>query len=177
MKDLVILVDENDNPLGNIVKAEAHLKGLLHRAFSIFIFNGEGKLLLQKRAQTKYHSGGLWTNTCCGHPSPGEIISDAANRRLYEEMKIKTRLSSVCSFKYKADLNNGLIEHEIDHVFYGLTDQVSEPDPLEAEDWKYIDPINLVSDINKQPEIYTAWLKICIDRKIFDELIKRIFRS
>ena len=177
MKDLVILVDENDNPLGNIVKAEAHLKGLLHRAFSIFIFNGEGKLLLQKRAQTKYHSGGLWTNTCCGHPSPGEIISDAANRRLYEEMKIKTPLSSVCSFKYKADLNNGLIEHEIDHVFYGLTDQVPEPDPLEAEDWKYIDPINLVSDINKQPEIYTAWLKICIDRKIFDELIKRIFRS
>ena len=120
--DKVILVDKNDNQVGLMPKLEAHEKGLLHRAFSVFIFNNEYKLLLQKRATSKYHSGGLWTNTCCSHPREGEDISEAANRRLFEEMGIKTSLRKVYDFIYKAELDNGLTENEFDHVFYGVYD-------------------------------------------------------
>ena len=118
-KESVILVDEKDNQVGLMPKLEAHQKGLLHRAFSVFIFNSDYELLLQKRAFSKYHSGGLWTNTCCSHPRDGEDTIDAANRRLYEEMGIETSLRKVFDFIYKAELDNNLTENEFDHVFYG----------------------------------------------------------
>ena len=121
-EEKVILVDKNDNQVGLMPKLEAHEKGLLHRAFSIFIFNSRYELLLQKRASSKYHSGGLWTNTCCSHPREGEDTLDAANRRLDEEMGIKTSLRKVYDFIYKAELDNQLTEHEFDHVFYGVCD-------------------------------------------------------
>ena len=117
-KEKVILVDENDTQVGLMPKLEAHQKGLLHRAFSVFIFNSNHQLLLQKRAVSKYHSGGLWTNTCCSHPREGEETINAANRRLIEEMGIKTNLRKVFDFIYKAELDNELIENEFDHVFY-----------------------------------------------------------
>ena len=120
LEEKVILVDKNDNQVGLMPKLEAHEKGILHRAFSVFIFNNKYQLLLQKRASSKYHSGGLWTNTCCSHPREDEDILDAANRRLDEEMGIKTSLRKVYDFIYEAKLDNNLIEHEFDHVFYGL---------------------------------------------------------
>ena len=174
MDEMIILVDENDKTIGTIGKLEAHLKGLLHRAISVFIFNDKGELLLQKRAKNKYHSGGLWTNTCCSHPRPEENTMHAATRRLEEEMKIMTPLKFLRSFQYKSFLDNGLIENEIDHVFYGNSNQLPDPDPLEVSDWKYINPDELMLDINKRPELYTSWLKICIDRNIFNEIINQI---
>ena len=122
IEEQVILVDKDDKQVGLMSKLEAHEKGVLHRAFSIFIFNSKYELLLQKRASSKYHSGGLWTNTCCSHPREGEDTLDAANRRLNEEMGIKTSLRKVYDFIYKAELDNQLTEHEFDHVFYGVFD-------------------------------------------------------
>ena len=135
----VILVDKNDKQVGLMPKLEAHKKGVLHRAFSIFIFNSKYELLLQKRASSKYHSGGLWTNTCCSHPREGEDILDAANRRLDEEMGIKTSLRKVYDFIYKAELDNQLTEHEFDHVFYGVFDNDPILNKNEAEDFKWVD--------------------------------------
>ena len=143
----VILVDEKDNQVGLMPKLEAHQKGLLHRAFSVFIFNSDYKLLLQKRASSKYHSGGLWTNTCCSHPRDGEDIIDAANRRLNEEMGIKTSLRKVFDFIYTAELDNNLIENEFDHVFYGVYDTDPILNKEEAEDYKWIDMETLKNDI------------------------------
>ena len=161
--DDVILVDKEDNQVGLMQKLEAHQKGLLHRAFSVFIFNSEYKLLLQKRAISKYHSGGLWTNTCCSHPREGEDIIDAANRRLSEEMGIKTSLRKVFEFTYRAELDNNLIENEFDHVLYG----VYEHDPIlnkeEAEDFKWVDMETLKSDISANSDKYTVWFKIAFD--------------
>ena len=171
LNDLLILVDQNDQSIGTADKQEVHSKGLLHRAFSIFIFNKNGELLLQRRALSKYHSGGLWSNTCCGHPLHEESTADAASRRLNEEMNLKTELKYSCSFQYKTTFENGLIENEIDHVFYGVTDQLPELNPYEAIEWKYIVPAALVEDVNKNPDRYTYWLKICIDQKVFDKLI------
>lgn len=172
MVEKIILVDENDNAIGTIDKLEAHLNGFLHRAISVFIFNDKGELLLQKRADNKYHSAGLWTNTCCSHPSPGESTLNAAIRRLDQEMKILTPLNFLCSFQYKSIFSNGLIENEIDHIFFGISNQLPNPDPQEASDWRYIKPDQLITDIEKSPDLYTSWLKICIDRKIFDDLVK-----
>ena len=138
-EEKVILVDKNDNQVGLMPKLEAHEKGLLHRAFSIFIFNSKYELLLQKRASSKYHSGGLWTNTCCSHPREGEDTLDAANRRLDEEMGIKTSLRKVYDFIYKAELDNQLTEHEFDHVFYGVFDNDPILNKDEAEDFKWVD--------------------------------------
>lgn len=162
-EDNVILVDENDNQVGLMPKLEAHQKGLLHRAFSVFIFNKDYKLLLQKRALSKYHSGGLWTNTCCSHPREDEDILDAANRRLYEEMGIKTSLRKVYDFIYKAELDNNLIENEFDHVFYGLYDGNPTLNPNEASDFKWIDMHSLNLDIKDNPQDYTVWFKIAFD--------------
>jgi len=162
-EDNVILVDENDNQVGLMPKLEAHQKGLLHRAFSVFIFNKDYKLLLQKRALSKYHSGGLWTNTCCSHPREDEDILDAANRRLYEEMGIKTSLRKVYDFIYKAELDNNLIENEFDHVFYGLYDGNPSLNPNEASDFKWIDMHSLNLDIKDNPQDYTVWFKIAFD--------------
>ena len=172
MDEMIILVDENDTAIGTVGKTEAHLQGLLHRAISVFIFNEKGELLLQKRSDNKYHSANLWTNTCCSHPSPGETTLNAAARRLDQEMKIVTPLNFICSFQYKSVFSNGLIENEIDHVFYGISNQIPNPDPLEANDWKYIMPDQLIEDINKSPDLYTAWLKICIDRNIFGDILQ-----
>ena len=162
-KENVILVDEKDNQVGLMPKLEAHQKGLLHRAFSVFIFNSDYKLLLQKRASSKYHSGGLWTNTCCSHPRDGEDTADAANRRLYEEMGIKTSLRKVYEFIYRAELDNNLIENEFDHVFYGIYNDDPILNTDEADDFKWIDMETLRNDIDNNQDQFTVWFKIAFD--------------
>ena len=162
-EEKVILVDKNDNQVGLMPKLEAHEKGVLHRAFSIFIFNSNYELLLQKRASSKYHSGGLWTNTWCSHPREGEDILDAANRRLDEEMGIKTSLRKVYDFIYKAELDNQLTEHEFDHVFYGVFDNDPILNEDEAEDFKWVDMETLNNDIIKNEDNYTVWFKIAFE--------------
>ena len=162
-EEKVILVDKNDNQVGLMPKLEAHKKGVLHRAFSIFIFNSKYELLLQKRASSKYHSGGLWTNTCCSHPREGEDTLDAANRRLDEEMGIKTSLRKVYNFIYKAELDNQLTEHEFDHVFYGVCDNDPILNKDEAEDFKWVDMETLNNDIIKNEDNYIVWFKIAFE--------------
>ena len=159
----VILVDENDNQVGVMPKLEAHQKGLLHRAFSVFIFNSKYELLLQKRASSKYHSGGLWTNTCCSHPREGEEILDAAKRRLIEEMGIDTSLRKVHDFIYKAELDNDLTEHEFDHVLYGIYNEDPIINKNEADDFKWIDMDSLNEDIKTNGNNYTIWFKIAFE--------------
>ena len=162
-EEKVILVDKNDNQVGLMPKLEAHEKGILHRAFSVFIFNSKYELLLQKRASSKYHSGGLWTNTCCSHPREGEDILDAANRRLDEEMGIRTSLRKVYDFIYKAELDNQLTEHEFDHVFYGVCDNDPILNKDEADDFKWVDMEILNNDIIKNEDNYTVWFKIAFE--------------
>jgi len=164
MNDKVILVDENDNELGFMDKLEAHEKGLLHRAFSIFIFNSNNELLLQKRAIHKYHSGGLWSNTCCSHPKPGETLMDATNRRLHEELNLECPLNYAFSFQYKVQFINGLTEHELDHVFIGQTDHLPSINKSEIDDWKYANCEDIQNDMNHNPTHYTEWFKICFKR-------------
>lgn len=164
MTERVILVDKDDNEIGTMPKMEAHLLGKLHRAFSVFIFNEKGELLLQQRAESKYHSGGKWTNTCCSHPRYGEETLDAANRRLKEEMGMTCKLDYVFNFTYHAEMADGLSENEFDHVFFGVSNELPVPDPAEVSAFKYIDMKTLEQDIKINPEIYTEWLKICFDR-------------
>jgi isopentenyl-diphosphate delta-isomerase len=159
----VILVDENDQQIGLMEKMEAHEKGLLHRAFSVFIFNDENQLLLQQRAKDKYHSGGLWTNTCCSHPREGESLLDAGKRRLHEEMGFSCPIETVFSFIYKAELDNNLIEHELDHVLIGNYNEAPKPNPDEVMDWKYVDLEWVVEDMKANPENYTTWFRIVFD--------------
>lgn len=161
-KEHVILVDENDNELGTMEKMEAHKKGLLHRAVSVFIVTPEGKWLLHRRALNKYHSNGLWTNACCTHPLPGESSLDAAHRRLQEEMGMQTNLTELFHFIYKAPLDNELTEHELDHVFVGCTAQEPILNLDEAMDWKYISHKELKSDLSSNPGNYTVWFKIIV---------------
>lgn len=165
----LILVDEKDNQIGLMDKLEVHQKGLLHRAFSIFIFNDFNQLLLQKRATDKYHSGGLWTNTCCSHPEMGETLEDACLRRLQEEMGFQTKLEFVTSFIYKAELDQQLFEHEFDHVFVGRYNASPDPDVYEVAEWKYVDLIELEKDLESNPTKYTVWFRI-----IFAEVKKHI---
>ncbi|MFC3563398.1 isopentenyl-diphosphate Delta-isomerase [Pedobacter jamesrossensis] len=162
MIEEVILVDKNDRPTGQMEKMEAHEKGLLHRAFSVFIFNSKGELLLQQRAVNKYHSGGLWTNTCCSHPRFGEDNEGAAKRRLQEEMGMDCDLTYGFNFTYKAEFADGLIEHELDHVFFGTSDELPTINFNEVESYKYIDLKVLEEDIKTNPDLYTPWLKICL---------------
>jgi isopentenyl-diphosphate delta-isomerase len=168
-KDEVILVDSNDNELGTMEKMEAHRKGLLHRAFSIFIFNSKGEILLQKRNSKKYHSGGLWSNTCCSHPRPLEGLAMATSRRLKEEMGMKTDLFSAFSFQYKAHLDQDLIEHELDHVFVGYSNELPNVNAEEVEGYCYMSPELLELGLEKHPSDYSAWLQIC-----FNELMNHI---
>lgn len=161
---MVILVDEQDNPLGSMEKLMAHQKGVLHRAFSIFIFNSCGDLLLQQRAKSKYHSAGLWSNSCCGHPLPGEETIDAANRRLHEEFGIQTSLKLLFSFQYNVALENGLTENEFDHVYFGISDAHPVPDSEEIETWKYMNTADLRDMISTNDKDFTCWFKLCVER-------------
>ena len=162
----VILVDENDQPLGTAEKLYAHQEGLLHRAFSIFVFkdNTMSHLLLQKRAKGKYHSPGLWTNTCCSHPRPGEKTTEAAERRLEEELGIKTPLQIVGQFHYIAHFDNGLTENEFDHVLIGfLGKQKIHPNPEEVEECRWVTPKTLQEELTTTPERFTPWLQEALD--------------
>jgi len=158
----VILVDEQDNALGLMEKIEAHEKGVLHRAFSVFIFNDKKEMLLQKRAEEKYHSPGLWTNACCSHPRDGETILQAATRRLDEEMGFQCEVNEVFNFIYKADLDKNMIEHELDHVVVGYYQGDIEMNPEEVMDYKYISMEDLVNDIEQNGDHYTVWFKIAL---------------
>lgn len=165
MTDKVILVDVNDNEIGEMPKMEAHEKGVLHRAFSIFIFKTNGDLLLQERAEGKYHSAGKWTNTCCSHPRPGEDTLAAANRRLKEEMGMVCDLKHVFSFQYQAEVTEqGLIENEYDHVFFGVSDKVPAFDWDEVAAIRYMEKDVLAYELKTYPDQYSEWLKICFDR-------------
>jgi isopentenyl-diphosphate delta-isomerase len=159
--DYVILVDANDKEMGYMEKMEAHQKALLHRAISVFICNSNGDWLLHKRALDKYHSNGLWTNASCSHPFPGESSLEAANRCLWEEMGMKADLAEIFSFTYKELLDNELTEHELDHVFFGITDDKPVINTDEVDEWKYVPFNKLQADIENNPENYTVWfLKI-----------------
>lgn len=166
LEEKVVLVDRSDRQIGVAEKLQAHRDGLLHRAFSIFVLNPQGQLLLQKRAIHKYHSGGLWTNTCCSHPRPDEPTDRSVHRRLQEEMGFDCELHEVFSFIYRAKLDRGLTEHEFDRVFVGYSDRKPILNPEEAEDWKWIDLKILQADIKNHPESYTYWLRDCCDRFI-----------
>jgi isopentenyl-diphosphate delta-isomerase len=156
----VILVNENDEQVGTMEKMEAHLKAVLHRAFSVFVFNGRGEMLLQQRANTKYHSGGLWTNACCSHPRPGENTEDAAMRRLQEELGFLTPIKKAFSFTYKAPFDNGLTENEFDHVYIGTFDGEIIPVASEVQDFCFKRMEDISASLESHPQKYTAWFHL-----------------
>ena len=162
--DKLILVNENDVPSGSIEKMEAHHKALLHRAFSVFIFNNKGEMLLQKRALNKYHSAGLWTNACCSHPYEGQDTRAAAEKRLQEEMGFTTPLTKAFEFIYKAPFENGLTEFEYDHVFTGKYDDSIIPDKSEVEDFCFMGMESIKESIQLHPQKYTVWFKIAFPK-------------
>ncbi len=162
VEEQVILVDEKDQKIGLMNKQEAHEKALLHRAFSIFVFNANGDLLIQQRAHSKYHSGGEWANTCCSHQRDGETTLEAGQRRLEEEMGFVVPLKEVFSFTYKKAFGNGLTEHEFDHVLFGEFEGKPVMNPEEVADWKYISLADLNTQIKANPEQYTIWLQIAL---------------
>ncbi len=163
----IILVDENDNEIGYMEKIEAHKNGAkLHRAFSIFIFNKDGKMLLQKRAKTKHLFANLWTNACCSHPIKGEALEKAAHRKLKQEFGFDCPLNEKFSFIYRADGEHGLSEYEYDHVFIGFYDGKPNPNPQEIDEWKYVRVDELKKDVKNRPENYTPWFKICLERVV-----------
>ena len=159
----VVLVDEQDHPIGLMEKQAAHVTPHLHRAFSVFIFNSIGELLLQQRALSKYHSPGLWTNTCCSHPRDGETLAEATSRRLMEEMGMRCGMHEVYTFIYKAPVGQGLTEHEFDHVWIGQSDDTPNINREEVESWKYMSLSDLKKDIQLHPELYTEWFKITFE--------------
>ena len=164
MNEMVILVDKHDNQLGLMEKIEAHKKAVLHRAFSVFILNDNNELLIQQRALSKYHSPALWTNTCCSHPRDGESVLDAGARRLKEEMGFETKLDSLLSFVYRAKFDNGLTEHEFDHVLFGYYNDDPSINKLEVMDWKWVNLDFLKNDIITNSELYTIWFKIIFEK-------------
>jgi len=159
----VILVDENDQQIGLMPKLEAHEKAVLHRAFSVFVLNSKNEIMLQQRAQLKYHSPLLWTNTCCSHQREGETNIQAGSRRLYEEMGFKTDLKELFHFIYKAPFDNGLTEHELDHVMIGYYDDQPTINPEEVESWKWMKIEDVKNNMEQQPDLYTVWFKIIFD--------------
>ncbi|WP_207532564.1 isopentenyl-diphosphate Delta-isomerase [Desertivirga arenae] len=156
----VILVDEHDNEIGQMEKMEAHLKGLLHRAFSVFVFDNQGRMLLQRRALEKYHSPGLWTNTCCSHPAPGESNLAAATRRLKEEMGFTCELKEIGAFTYRTTFDNGLQEYEFDHLFTGEFNSSFETNPEEVDSYKWLSIEEIDKLLKASPDDYTVWFKI-----------------
>lgn len=165
-EEYVILVDENDNEIGVMEKMKAHEQGVLHRAFSVFIFNDKEELLLQQRAISKYHSGGLWTNTCCSHPRPNETIKDAASRRLFEEMGLSCELKIKTNFIYKSSFENGLTEHELDYVLIGITNQNPLINKGEVENFRWMSVADIKKELISDSDKYTSWFKIAM-KKLF----------
>jgi len=166
-KEYIVLVDEKDRKTGSEEKLKAHQNGgRLHRAFSVFMFNSRGEMLLQQRAKGKYHCGGMWTNTCCSHQHPDETIEQAAHRKLKQEMGFDAPLKEIFKFIYRAPFENGLTEHELDHVFVGRFDRTVKPNPKEAAGFKWVGLKELAADVAKNPDIYTPWFKIVLDRVI-----------
>ena len=163
-EEMVILVDEGDRETGSMEKMAAHRKGLLHRAFSVFIFNSRGQMLLQQRALHKYHSAGLFTNTCCSHPRPGEETAAAASRRLKEEMGLDAKLEHKGHFIYRTEFQNGLTEHELDHVFTGLSDEQPVINPDEVASYRWMDLPEIKKEISQEPEKYTSWFRIAMEK-------------
>lgn len=168
----VILVNEKDEQLGTMPKMEAHEKAVLHRAFSVFVMNAEGEIMLQQRAAHKYHSPLLWTNTCCSHQRVGESNVAAGKRRLKEEMGFTTELKELFSFIYKAPFDNGLTEHELDHVMMGNFNDAPTINPAEVAHWKWMRPEDIKADMEKNPQSYTAWFKI-----IFEKFYQHMFEN
>lgn len=159
-QEYVVVVDENDNAIGLAEKMDAHINPVMHRAFSVFVFNSDKQLLLQRRALGKYHSPGLWTNTCCSHPRQGESVLDAARRRMLEEMGMSCAMEEIFSFTYKADVGQGLTEHEFDHVLIGHSDEMPQINPDEVDSIRYASLEEISKEIKEQPEIFTMWFKI-----------------
>ncbi len=165
-REKVVLVNEEDTVIGEMEKLAAHQQGKLHRAFSVFIFNENGLLLLQQRANDKYHGAGLWTNTCCSHPGLNENVKESAIERLAYEMGIKCELEFLFSFIYRSEVENNLIEHEYDHVYCGVTDMQPHPNGREVQAWKWAKPETILNDLNENPGNYTVWF-----RKIFERVM------
>lgn len=164
MEELVILVDHDDRETGVMEKIQAHREALLHRAFSVFVFNNKGELMLQQRALGKYHSPGLWTNTCCSHPRPGEETEAAAHRRLQEEMGFDCTLTKIFHFTYKAPFDNKLTEHEVDHVFVGFSDTLPVINPEEVESYRFATLDDISVEMAENPELFTVWFQIAFER-------------
>jgi len=164
MPEEVILVDEEDREIGKMEKIRAHQEGRLHRAFSIFIFSPDGRMLIQKRAKEKYHCGGLWANACCSHPRPGETLEEAVHRRLREELGFDTELKEAFHFIYRATFPNGLTENEFDHVFIGFYSGPVQPNKEEVEEIKWVAPEEILEDMRKNPERYTPWFRIALEK-------------
>ncbi len=167
MIEHVILVDSNDNAIDYMGKIEAHKKGMLHRAISVFIFNENEEMLLQRRALSKYHTPGFWSNTACSHPRKNETTIQAAERRLDEEMGLKTPLRYGFKFLYKAEFDNGLTEHELDHVFFGFSNEKPSINSFEVCDYQYLDQGKIEAMILQRPEIFSPWFKLTY-KKVFD---------
>lgn len=170
--DEVILVDSDDNYLGTMGKMKAHKSGALHRAFSVYLVNDKGDFLLQRRAADKYHSAGLWTNACCSHPLPKETTMHAAIRRLDEEMGIVVSLNHLYHFTYRVEFDNGLIEHELDHVYLGIYNGTPKPSPKEVMDWKLMPSNEIIKDVKLHPELYTEWFKLSYEIVIVNNFVE-----
>lgn len=168
-RNKVLLVDPKNNPLGTMDKMEAHQRGLLHRAFSIFIFNSTGQMLLQQRAAHKYHGANLWTNTCCSHPQAGEDVYASALERLSFEMGMQCDIYEVFSMLYHSPVENGLIEHEYDHIFIGFSDEDPVPNPAEVQDYRWADPSLIEQEVSGRSERYTVWF-----RKALGDVLKEV---
>lgn len=166
MESQVILVNEQDEATGVMEKMEAHRQGVLHRAFSVFILNEAGEMLLQQRALGKYHSGGLWTNTCCSHPLPGETVEAAAHRRLFEEMGFDCALTSLFNFTYRTEFDNGLIEHEFDHVLAGTYNGAVNPDPAEVNTYRYLSLDTVSRLLQEDPAQFTSWFQLAFPKVV-----------
>ncbi|MBM3916363.1 MAG: isopentenyl-diphosphate Delta-isomerase [Sphingomonadales bacterium] len=175
-EEYVVLVNEDDREIGQLEKMEAHRLGLLHRAFSVILFNNKGELLLQQRAAHKYHSPLLWTNACCSHPRPEESVLNAAERRLQEEMGMSAKMQYAFHFIYKAKLDQGLTEHELDHVVFAYADEDPKINTDEVEAYKWISLSDLLQDLENYPHAYTAWFKILLNQNV-EALTKAAYES